>query len=1240
MKRIKVLSLAALVAFAACDEGTEPVVAPPVTGTITGVVTIEGTARSGVSVTLSSGAAATTDASGAYSFAGVNAGTYTVTISGFPTDATFSTTTKGATITTAGQVATVNFDGAFVRTSAIIGSVGAGGRGLAGVRVALSGASTSGVTANTDGNGQFAFGGLRAGSYTVTISNFDSGQYTFGTTSSTVNVGVGATQSVSFTGQLLATSTISGTVTIEGAAAAGVTATLSTGAVATTSATGAYSFGNLTAGSYTVTISGFPADAQFETVARTVTIPSAGSTVNANFSGTFIRTATLNGLVTVGGMGVGGVTVSISGAGTATQNTDANGLYSFSGLRAGSYTITISGWDAGMYTFATTSAAVTLTTGQSGSQNFAGAHVATAKIMGSLFIDEATANGTFEMTSEDKLMVAGIVVEAEGGAVNNKVTATTDANGDFMFENLTGGTYRISILGVTGAPLNPALPGNVAFRAGQATSTLVTLAVGGSSTVNWPFNITRQAIRVNANLATSATAAAGAPVPGASIRVYDTYANAVAAGAGGALGTATTDAAGQVTIRFNRTLDIGPGGTVDNVVFARVMSNPDAFHTLLAPAPAQPVIEIKYSPKDSMQVAPDFVRFSNGRVFLKIHAAEIDHDTLAGWTYEMRSSRDSIGAGSGVWTNFTNVNGDLVFDVDIATINSIRPGLGGVFAYPDTLWFRLAAFQAGAGGHGFSQSAEIMDSRVQGLGTFARFIWDGTVKAGDTIRLGTTRVKYTDRDITVRVHRELDDSTGTTALYSSGDGFDDVALMAVQLYQINANGTKTAIAGPVVPGGTGLVTFTNIATDRNYEVRARSTHTGYGIITDSLVTIMPLDGSGQVFTDQTLRGTAGNSSFAYKSRTNAIAGTILAADATPVSSQRVRIMAGPGNVGVTKDTTVVTNGAGAYTSLANLFEGPYTVSVNDSTTSSGAVWTYFKRLTTTTAPYVSGSGVNNTDALTGARDLQGYGVTATVNFQPDRMDTRILGNIVNDRDADLTTLDPNEALEGAVVRLYRDGSGAITYDSLIAEATTDINGRYSFTNLREGRYAIRWIDDAGSATVLRAIAKDSAVVTTAAAAGTGAQNTRTVGNQTHTAVNFLPRWNYNTSSLTASPIGDPDFTFLYRNTTVRGTAATGAAVAVAGMTVSLRRCNVSTGAASPPPVVDGVTVFCTSYLGTTVNTTTDASGVFTFAGLTEGVYEITPIPNTVGVFTTSTPAQRLYITVGTGDIETGTFTIS
>ena len=186
MKRFKYLTLAALVAFAACDEADEVIVAPPVTGTISGVVTIEGTGATGITVTLSSGSTATTDGAGTYAFSGVAAGAYTVTISGFASDAAFASSAKAATISTAGQVATVNFDGAYVRTSAILGSVAAGGVGLAGVTVSIGSSSTT-----SDANGQYAFSGLRAGSYTVAISGFSATTYTFATTSMSVTLAVG-----------------------------------------------------------------------------------------------------------------------------------------------------------------------------------------------------------------------------------------------------------------------------------------------------------------------------------------------------------------------------------------------------------------------------------------------------------------------------------------------------------------------------------------------------------------------------------------------------------------------------------------------------------------------------------------------------------------------------------------------------------------------------------------------------------------------------------------------------------------------------------------------------------------------------------------------------------------------------------------------------------------------------------------------------------------------------------------
>ena len=99
-----------------------------------------------------------------------------MTITGYASDATFTTTIKGATIATSGQVVTANFDGSYVRTSAIIGSVSVGGTSILGV--SIGGMSTAATA--TDANGQYSFSGLRAGSYTVEMTNPSTASYDFG----------------------------------------------------------------------------------------------------------------------------------------------------------------------------------------------------------------------------------------------------------------------------------------------------------------------------------------------------------------------------------------------------------------------------------------------------------------------------------------------------------------------------------------------------------------------------------------------------------------------------------------------------------------------------------------------------------------------------------------------------------------------------------------------------------------------------------------------------------------------------------------------------------------------------------------------------------------------------------------------------------------------------------------------------------------------------------------------------
>jgi protocatechuate 3,4-dioxygenase beta subunit len=334
----------------------------------------------------------------------------------------------------------------------------------------------------------------------------------------------------------------------------------------------------------------------------------------------------------------------------------------------------------------------------------------------------------------------------------------------------------------------------------------------------------------------------------------------------------------------------------------------------------------------------------------------------------------------------------------------------------------------------------------------------------------------------------------------------------------------------------------------------------------------------------------------------------------------VRIQTASNFVGPVRDTTITIT-SGSY-SKGGLLEGPYMVTASEG--DSAAVWNFLVTL------------AGNTSATMASRKTQGSLDDKVVNFRATRMDTQVRGVVINDRDQDLTTIDPDEALAGVTIQLYRDGSGAITLsaDSLIGTTTTDANGAYSFTGLREGRY-IAQATSLTNALVLRGLSKDTAVVTTAATTvGSGANNTRVVGSNTP---GTLPRWDYNNSVADGGYL-PANFTFIFNNTTVKGSVKTGGGVAVPGMTISLRRCNVSNPALTTSPPTGAGT--CTTYLGTTVNMTSDAAGAFTFGSLVEGVYEIRPQPTTVAGWTTSTPAQILYITVGQGDVETYNFVIS
>ena len=222
-----------------------------------------------------------------------------------------------------------------------------------GAVVTLSGALEATTTADSSGN--YSFGSLAGGSYTITASK--SG-VSFTPPSQQVTVNGAQVTGVNFTASTASPTTysISGTITAA-TNGSGATVTLSGASSATTTAnsSGNYSFTGLANGSYTVTASksGFT----FSPASSAVTVNAANVTsVNFTASAVSPTTYSISGTITAATNG-SGATVTLSGASSATTTANSSGNYSFTGLANGSYTITAS---KNGFTFSPASSKVTV----------------------------------------------------------------------------------------------------------------------------------------------------------------------------------------------------------------------------------------------------------------------------------------------------------------------------------------------------------------------------------------------------------------------------------------------------------------------------------------------------------------------------------------------------------------------------------------------------------------------------------------------------------------------------------------------------------------------------------------------------------------------------------------------------------------------------------------------------------------------------------------------------------------
>ena len=622
--------------------------------------------------------------------------------------------------------------------------------GLPGVTVTLTG--VSGASAVTDDSGQYAFTGLRMGSYSVEISSFDSDEVGFSSTSASVTVGVGESKIVSFDGTYLRTAGIMGRVSVDGEGLEGVNVSLSGGPdgvneTTTTDAAGQYSFAKLRAGGYAVGISGYDTDDyEFEVTSQNVTV-ALGETATVPFEGVLLRTSGISGRVSVEGMGLEDVTVTLSmaDADDMTTMTDAGGLYAFAGLAAGDYTVAIA-VDSDAYVFDSMSMDVTLGDDDVQTVNFEGEHARTASVTVQLFIDEGTKNDMMddgEMTFPTAEMLATVAelglplalpISLAGPGVHDMQYGTAMADGSVVFSGLVAGSYQVIVTDIsdeTLAALPPALGHALRDYAygGPATGYPLEVAVGQQAKQYAPVDITHTTVHFGVTL--KGGEHRGMPLPGAMVTLF-------------ADPTGDTKIADGMTMVDEETMHavasirIARDGTSGNMVYAGVSA--DGYYA------ADDMTTVKWDPQKTYTTGANDNDILNLNVDVSVSGATITTeygggDPLAGWAI-------SIEHGDVMEEDMLDDDGMASFMMELP--EAVLPQLPKAFTFSVD-----------------EDQEDDLDGGEMFEATSFEYMHTGLMLAG-TVE-GMMEAEYTTQTLKVYVHEELDQVRGYTGNVGHGD---------------------------------------------------------------------------------------------------------------------------------------------------------------------------------------------------------------------------------------------------------------------------------------------------------------------------------------------------------------------------------------------------------------------------------------------------------------------------------------
>lgn len=218
-------------------------------------------------------------------------------------------------------------------TYTISGSITPAASG-AGSTVALTQNGTTIASSTADAGGNYSFGGLANGTYTITPTKT---VFTFSPVSQSVTISGANATLASFTATPVPTWSISGTISPV-AAGVGTLVTLSgaTSKTVTSDSSGNYTFTGLANGSYTLT----PSKTGFTFSPANQPVPVNGANVTGvNFTATAVPTWSISGTISPAASGSGAL-LTLSGTPSATTTADGSGVYSFGDLSNGTYTVT------------------------------------------------------------------------------------------------------------------------------------------------------------------------------------------------------------------------------------------------------------------------------------------------------------------------------------------------------------------------------------------------------------------------------------------------------------------------------------------------------------------------------------------------------------------------------------------------------------------------------------------------------------------------------------------------------------------------------------------------------------------------------------------------------------------------------------------------------------------------------------------------------------------------------------